>query len=319
MSSEEIASRLMEAVIQRDEAEAARVSIELCSSPRLQWHFLRWESLPTRFRRIWPEPAQAGLSFASQRFDRLEKGEILVDNMGPGRAGMENGGTAPPPTILVPLLCNSQLQGALHGFSLDDSVIPSDCIEPLRPNLRLVSQAWFLAGLLDEKEELAFTDQLTRLRNADYLIHILKAEVARCARYGRSVAVAFLDIDWFKRVNDIHGHLTGSRVLCEFADLLRTNVRASDSAVRYGGDEFVLVLTETGEKAALELAERLRDKIEQHVFGQELGKSIRFTVSLGVAVYPQHGTKADDLIHQADLAMYVAKHNAKNCVKLAVQ
>jgi diguanylate cyclase (GGDEF)-like protein len=134
------------------------------------------------------------------------------------------------------------------------------------------------------------------------------------------MASAFLDVDWFKNVNDRHGHLIGSHVLRELGGLLRRAVRESDVAVRYGGDEFVLVLTETGREGALQMADRLRRRIEKHDFGQKMEKKIRITASIGVAVYPQHGGDASDLIHRADLAMYVAKHQArKNSVELAVE
>lgn len=322
MQWDEWANSLMEAVIGRDEELAARLSSESCPDGRFsEWAFYRFDIDANRFRRLFPDPENDGISFDDCR-KRLEKGEVVVDNEVSGSTG-EGSEEDAASAIAIPLVYRSQLQGVLRGVAAEggrcrESLCSTPLLQELRPRLRFLSQAWFLVGLLDEKEQLVYLDRLTRLHNSEYLVHFLENELARCARHDRQLAIVFLDVDWFKRVNDRHGHLMGSQVLRELAVLLRGCVRESDALVRYGGDEFVAVLTETGEEGARELAERLRSEVEGHVFGQGQRQDVRFTISLGISVYPEHGRQASDLIHQADLAMYVAKHSQKNCVKVAV-
>ena len=117
-----------------------------------------------------------------------------------------------------------------------------------------------------EAERLSLTDDLTRLRNARYLRQFLVNEIKRARRYRSSVAALFLDLDDFKRINDLHGHLVGSHALMEVAAVVLPSVRDTDCVVRYGGDEFVLILPETGIDEAVQVADRIRAKIERHQF-----------------------------------------------------
>jgi diguanylate cyclase (GGDEF)-like protein len=167
-----------------------------------------------------------------------------------------------------------------------------------------------------EAERLSLTDDLTRLRNARYLRQFLVNEIKRARRYRSNVAALFLDLDDFKRINDVHGHLAGSHALMEVAAVVLPSVRDTDCVVRYGGDEFVLILTETGVAEAVQVAERIRRKIETHEFTG--GRTLRFTVtaSFGVAVFPLHASSPQQLIAGADRAMYQAKAANKNCVRV---
>ncbi len=241
-----------------------------------------------------------------------------MDNYSPGSCGMWPETQKFTFTILLPLIHNSELVGVLQGFcdsAPTDLETFADRISDLR---KILASSLYLIRQLEEREQLAWTDSLTGLCNSKYLFHFLNAELARCARHGRSVAVVFVDIDWFKRVNDTHGHLLGSHVLKEVGELLRSEVRVSDVAVRYGGDEYVLALTDLGLPEAFETAERLRKKIQERVFGTAREVRIRLTISAGVSLFPVHGRTADELVHQADKAMYVAKQNNKNCTRIAV-
>ena len=325
MSWERITAHLMELIIGRDEVKAAEASVGLCCNDEMvEWRFIRWDAFQEKFRQLWPATGKKGISRLHTLRSQLEEGEILVDNEGSVSGGQPEPGRQPVndlagPTILVPLLYQSQLQGVLQGFSKNGPVSP-DYLRSMEARIGLLSRTWYLVGLLEEKERQAYVDRLTKLYNLEYLVHFLEGELARCQRFRREMAIAFLDVDWFKDVNDAHGHLMGSHVLRELGGLLGGAIRESDVAVRYGGDEFVLVLTETGRQGALQTADRLRRRIEKHSFGGKLGKEIRITASIGVAIYPQHGVDASDLIHSADLAMYVAKHlDRKNAVELAVE
>ena len=167
-----------------------------------------------------------------------------------------------------------------------------------------------------EAERLSLTDDLTRLRNARYLRQFLVNEIKRARRYRSNVAALFLDLDDFKRINDLYGHLAGSHALMEVAALVLPSVRDTDCVVRYGGDEFVLILTETGSDEAVRVAERIRAKIAAHLFTG--GRRLKFslTASFGIAVFPVHALSPQQLIASADRAMYQAKAANKNCVRV---
>lgn len=318
-SWEEGAARLYDSIIRRDETKAAMTMLELCRSETIPyWEFFRWDRSKNDLRAIWPAGPSSSKDLLEQHVKQLEKGEVVVDNRGSESSELKAVGLDLPRTILVPLSYDSQLLGVLHGRSSFGYSECLDRVEALRPLLRFLSQTWYLVGLLDDRERLVYTDPLTRLYNAEYLVHFLEAELARCGRYNRSAAIAFIDVDWFKNVNDAHGHLSGSQVLRELGELLDKRVREADVVVRYGGDEFVVVLTETGVEGALEMAERLRNCVETYTFGSHMGKSLRLTISTGVSVFPQHGKEVADLIHSADVAMYVAKQSSRNCTKMAV-
>jgi two-component system cell cycle response regulator len=168
-----------------------------------------------------------------------------------------------------------------------------------------------------EKERLTFTDVLTGLYNYHYLRQFLASELRRCARYHKGTFILFIDVDWFKEVNDNHGHVTGSDILVELGRHFSSMVRESDVVVRYGGDEFVIILTETNAVAAQAIAERVRKSVESHIFGAGQHLEVRITVSIGVAGYPEHGSSVEELIRRADGAMYEAKNLRKNTVRIA--
>jgi len=127
----------------------------------------------------------------------------------------------------------------------------------------------------------------------------------------------FLDLDDFKHVNDLHGHLVGSHCLMEMAALLLPAVRDTDCVVRYGGDEFVVILPEAGPEDAAIVAQRIRAKVEGHRFTGGRRLKISLTVSIGAAVFPDNALSPHQLISSADQAMYAAKAGNKNCVRLA--
>ena len=297
MEWERFAALLLEGVVRRDEGRVAELCARLCRSDELpQWFFFRWNEKHRKFTCLWPSEHK-GDSIRLERFQtQLEKGEILVDNRS---SESSKGGSGLPRRVLVPLVYGTRLQGVLQGLSPGCAQSGRDLVKPSREKLRLLSLTWSLVELLDEKERLVYTDRLTGLYNAEYLVHYLENELARCQRYGRPLAIVFLDVDWFKNVNDGHGHLVGSHALREMAELFRQEARDADVVFRYGGDEFVVVLTETASEGALEMAERLRDKVEEHVFCRDVGKSIRLTVSAGVAVHPLNGSEVADLIETA--------------------
>ncbi len=148
---------------------------------------------------------------------------------------------------------------------------------------------------------------------------MLRRESKRASRSGRPLSLLFLDLDGFKSVNDRHGHLCGSRALVEAASVIRGCARETDVTARFGGDEFALVLPDTGSEGAVAVAERVRERICAHSFLKASdGLDIRLTASIGVATLPDVAASAEELIKAADIAMYRVKEQGKNGVFLAV-
>ncbi len=164
-------------------------------------------------------------------------------------------------------------------------------------------------------QDLAAIDDLTGLFNARHLQNVVERELARLARTGRPLSLVFLDLDVFKRVNDRHGHLLGSLTLVEVGHLLRACVRLTDTPVRYGGDEFVVVLPGTSRRDASGVARRIQQRVAAETFLSGRGLEVRLTVSVGVATISRPTYSAADLIRTADEAMYWVKRNGRNGIR----
>lgn len=162
----------------------------------------------------------------------------------------------------------------------------------------------------------SFLDELTGLHNQRYLPIVLEHEISRAKREGTPFTLLFLDIDYFKMVNDGRGHWVGSRLLVELGKVLKGQVRACDYCFRYGGDEFIVLLGNAGSDDAVRVAERIRKSIEEKTFTVE-GHNLNLTVSIGLASYPQHAQTAAGLIQIADQAMYYGKRKSRNIVFVA--
>jgi diguanylate cyclase (GGDEF)-like protein len=166
-----------------------------------------------------------------------------------------------------------------------------------------------------ELQRLSSTDRLTGLFNRGHWEEMLRQDYARHLRYERNAALVMFDIDHFKKINDTYGHQAGDAVIQQTADIVRQCARDSDISGRYGGEEFVVLLPDTGSDGALTFAERLRQSIEAHVVVHE-GHSIHFTISLGVADLSQPTTGYAQLIERADNALYKSKSGGRNQVSL---
>jgi diguanylate cyclase (GGDEF)-like protein len=149
------------------------------------------------------------------------------------------------------------------------------------------------------------------------LVKTLDIEIRRCVRYGSVLSLIFLDLDYFKMVNDRYGHLMGSRVLVEVAELLIRNLRDVDIISRYGGDEFVVVLPETGLRTTQAITKRLHRAFNRHEFLSQEGLKLHLTASFGIAGFPDHARNKKDLIRLADQAMYEAKYGGRDRVCMA--
>lgn len=173
--------------------------------------------------------------------------------------------------------------------------------------------------LEQELAELATHDTLTGLYNRREINRLLEEEVRRAARYHRRLAVLWIDLDYFKSVNDDYGHPAGDRVLNVVCQRLSDSIRSIDAIGRYGGEEFIVLLKEMDQPEAHDTAERLRRLIADNVISLNGRGELKLTVSIGVAVFPHQGLTAEALCEAADQAMYEAKKSGRNQVCIAAQ
>jgi diguanylate cyclase (GGDEF)-like protein len=159
-------------------------------------------------------------------------------------------------------------------------------------------------------ERLAITDELTGLYNRTKLDEFLQNELNRSQRFGHTFGMVVLDIDHFKNINDSYGHQVGDEILAGMAQMIKEHLRSTDKAVRWGGEEFIIIYLETSHDELIKLAEELRQKIEEHRF-KTVGN---VTASFGVTLYQKRDSVAS-IIRRADKALYMAKESGRNCVK----
>lgn len=202
--------------------------------------------------------------------------------------------------VLVGRLAISVCEGGQYEGSPISELVARELGGPLK-----------MTWLIEESQRLATVDPLTGLQNRRAFTAAVKGEIARCQRYGHKLSVALVDVDFFKRINDTHGHCGGDRVLTALGQLLHQTLRASDYAARWGGEEFVVAYASTDVDGALTAAERLREAIERLDIRGENGEPIGVTASLGLAEL-EPGEGLDELLDRADHAMYESKAAGRN-------
>ena len=176
----------------------------------------------------------------------------------------------------------------------------------------------YRALMVPQLRKEAQTDSKTGLLNARQFVRLFGAELARAKRFNRPLSLIMSDLDLLRNINNTYGHLAGDRVLAATGQAIRDTIRKYDVAARFGGEEFIIMMPEAQQEEAEALADRLRRRIEMtDIPVKSSATPIRATISLGVASFPGDATKANDLIHEADVAVYQAKLKGRNCVVCA--
>jgi len=220
----------------------------------------------------------------------------------------------------MPLVRSGAVVGVLALFDRDGPFSEQD-LATLRTLAGQATAAVDNVLLHEETRRQSLTDGLTGLWNYRYFQMSVSKELERAARFHRPLALLMLDLDRFKVVNDTFGHQRGDAVLVELAERLRGQVRDVDLLARYGGEEFVVVLPETDEAGAVQVAERIRQSVAGSPFGADgqgpSGSPLQLTVSIGIAVFPAHGDTPATLLRRADDALYTAKREGRDALRVA--
>ena len=223
------------------------------------------------------------------------------------------------PIILVTARDSTQDKVAGLDAGADDYLTKPINFPELEARVRSMLRIKRLQAELEEKnrelEQLSISDGLTGLFNHRHIQALLEEEFERANRSGDPISVCMLDLDRFKGVNDTHGHQIGDAVLVEMAEILRHTAREVDRLGRYGGEEFIVILPETGIEEAAVFAERVREAVQAHPFAESRGKPLNMTISGGVAEYPHPLVNNPyELVKYADQALYQAKNAGRNRV-----
>ena len=221
--------------------------------------------------------------------------------------------------ICVPLFKGGDVIGVINVEAAPGHLLTENDVELLTALAGPVAIAVDNARLHAEVKSLALTDGMTQLLNRRAFDQTLTTEIDRADRYGYPLALIIMDLDSFKEYNDRWGHPAGDERIIAIAKLLQSNVRSPDAAARYGGEEFALILPYTSQKGALALAERIRKTAEAQAIDKIKSNSFApgYTLSLGVATFPENSRNANDLLVAADNASLAAKRMGKNRVCLA--
>lgn len=216
--------------------------------------------------------------------------------------------------IAVPLVLEGRVLGVLNAESLEPWAFSAIHQQTLSVIARQAAVVIRSAQLHDETRRLSITDALTGVYNRRYFSQRLEECVQRAKRYGEPLSFILLDLDYFKSVNDRFGHHAGDEALTALAQVLRAEVRDTDFVSRLGGEEFGIVLVQTPREAAVEVAERIRRRVEAQELHPSSDETLGLTASLGIAFFPDDGDDPKSLLGSADRALYEAKHTGRNRV-----
>ena len=251
----------------------------------------------------------------------VENGQPLVIADVTQDARIERTGTNGFPSealsvVCMPVRANGKVLGLMELVNSDMNVYS-------RGEMLLESLADYAAIAIENAravqriQELSITDDCTGVYNSRHMFTVLAEEVRRSERFGYEFSVLFLDIDHFKAINDQHGHLIGSKLLGQFGRCLRKNLRLVDAAFRYGGDEFAVLLPQTGKEAALHVARRLVATFRDKKWLTDEDLSLTLRVSVGISTYPLDGDTSHAIVQSADDQMYRVKQAGRDGIAVA--
>ena len=219
--------------------------------------------------------------------------------------------------LMLPLIAKGQSIGLVELYSSTRLEVGESDLEVANTMANEAAMALDNAMLYEQARHLADRDPLTGFYNHRYFHERLGEEILRSSRTRQPVSLLMLDLDQFKLVNDTLGHLVGDRVLTWVAEIIRTTLRASDVAARYGGDEFAVILPETDPEASRTVAQRILDAFRDRAFQPEARGAVPIGVSIGLATYPNDGLAATGLIAAADAALYAVKRSGGHGLRIA--
>ncbi len=215
--------------------------------------------------------------------------------------------------IVLPLIHGKKVQGLMMLFYRGSLNLEAYDLERVDDIGKIIARSIEASNAHGKLQKMATLDGLTNIYNRRFFNEQIKREFKRAKRYNSDLALIIIDIDYFKKFNDSHGHLTGDRILRQLALILKESVREEDTVARYGGEEFVIILPENDEQAGMVVAEKIRSTINTTNFPkgdeQPLG---RMTISLGVAAMNETVQSPRDLINRSDQALYHAKNNGRD-------
>ncbi len=219
--------------------------------------------------------------------------------------------------ICIPLRSRDQTLGVIELVNYRAATLTTETTAFLRVLCDYAAIAIQNVRAVERIQELTITDDCTGLYNSRHLFSVTEIELERSRRFNLPFSLIFIDLDHFKRVNDLYGHLTGSRLLAEIARTIKHNVRGIDSAFRYGGDEFIVLLPQTGKDAALEVTQRLLHSLHETRYLLSEGLEVRMLASFGIASYPEDGNTIQEIIGAADEMMYLVKNSSRGNIAVA--
>jgi diguanylate cyclase (GGDEF)-like protein len=219
--------------------------------------------------------------------------------------------------ICIPLRSRDRTLGVIELVNYRAATLTTETTAFLRVLCDYAAIAIQNVRAVERIQELTITDDCTGLYNSRHLFSVTESELERSRRFSLPFSLIFIDLDHFKRVNDLYGHLTGSRLLAEIARTIKQNVRGIDSAFRYGGDEFIVLLPQTGKDAALEVTQRLLHSLHETRYLLSEGLELRMLASFGIASYPEDGSSIQEIIGAADEMMYLVKNSSRGNIAVA--
>lgn len=250
-----------------------------------------------------------------------EHGESLIlpetsgnGPFGAGR-GLENGQIRS--VICIPLRWRERTLGVIEMLNYRVATVTDYTISFLHVLADYAAIAIQNARAMERIQELTITDDCTNLYNSRHLTSVLDGELERSRRFHLPFSLVFIDLDHFKRVNDRYGHLVGSWVLRKVAETIKHNIRGVDSAFRYGGDEFIVLLPQTAKDAALEVCQRLMRAIRESCYMRSERLAITVRASFGLASYPDDGSTSHEIVRAADEMMYLVKNSTRDNIAIA--